>query len=308
MKLNKILITGSSGTIGTRLFETLLKSGYDVTGVDKKPNKWNSKLNENTILVDLRNRDDIFEKIPNDFDLVIHLAANARVYNLVVDPHLARDNFETIFNILEFTRKNNISKFMFASSREVYGNTEEFHHSEEHISVSDCESPYTASKIAGESLINSYHRCYGIDFIIFRFSNVYGMYDDSDRVIPLFIKLCEEGKDLTIFGKEKLLDFTYIDDAVNGVKLCIDKFNTAKNDVYNLAHGAGTTIFETAEMINKYSNSNSKIIIKDNRLGEVVKCITNISKAKQKLDYVPTTTISEGIQKTIDWYRQNLIS
>ena len=115
--------------------------------------------------------------------------------------------------------------------------------------------------------------------------------------------------EIDVVGAEPVqAGMTAIDDAVNGVKLCINKFDTAKNDVYNLAYGTGTTIFETAEMINKYSNSNSKIIIKDNRLGEVVKCITNISKAKQKLDYVPTTTISEGIQKTIDWYRQNLIS
>jgi len=305
MRFNKILITGSSGTIGTRLCEILLESGYNVVAVDNRANKWNSKLNENTILVDLRNKDEVFEKIPNDVDLIIHLGANARVYNLVVDPNLARDNFESIFNVLEFARKHNISKFMFASSREVYGNTEEFIHSEEDISVSNCESPYTASKISGEALVHSYQRCYNIDSIIFRFSNVYGMYDDSDRVIPLFIKLCKEGKDLTIFGKEKLLDFTYIDDAITGVKLCIEKFEIAKNDVYNLAYGAGTTILETAEMINKFLDGNSKIIIQDNRPGEVVKCITNISKAKQKLGYSPKITISEGIKKTIEWYSKN---
>ena len=306
MKFQKILITGSSGTVGTRLFEKLLESDYNVIGVDNRSNQWNPELNEKTIIADLRNFDEISKKIPSDIDLIIHLGANARVYNLVVDPSLAKDNFESIFNMLEFARKNKISKFMFASSREVYGNTEEFHHNEEDISVENCESPYTASKISGEALVQSYRRCYDIDFIIFRFSNVYGMYDDSDRVIPLFIKLCKNSKDLTIFGKEKLLDFTYIDDAVYGVKLCIDKFDEGKNDVYNLAYGAGTTILETAEMINKLLDSSSKIIIKDNRPGEVVKCITDISKAKQKLGYIPKTTISEGIKKTIDWYNSYL--
>lgn len=305
MNLKKILITGSSGTIGTRLSEKLIDLGYNVTGVDIRPNKWNPNLNKNTILVDLTKKEQVFDKIPNNFDLIIHLGANARVFNLVADPTLARDNFESLFNILEFARKNKINRFMFSSSREVYGNSDTLVHPENHISVSNCESPYAASKISGEALVHSYFRCYNIDFIIFRFSNVYGMYDDSDRVIPLFIKLCKEGKNLSIFGKDKLLDFTYIDDVVEGVKLCVEKFDTGKNDVYNLAYGEGTTILETAEMIKKFLKSGSKIILKENRLGEVVKCITNISKAKQKLGYSPKTTISDGIRKTIDWYSKN---
>ena len=302
MEIKKILVTGSSGTIGTRLCENLLDSGCQVIGLDNKPNKWNPDLNKNTILVDLTNKQEVFEKVPQDVDLIIHLGANARVYNLVVEPSLARDNFISIFNILEFARENKIQKFMFASSREVYGNSQEITHPENHISVDGCESPYTASKISGEALVNAYRRCYDIDSIIFRFSNVYGMYDDSDRVIPLFIRLCKEGKDLTIFGEQKLLDFTYIDDAVEGVKLCIEKFNSCKNDVYNLAYGAGTTILETAEIIKKQLGSNSKIILSDNRPGEVVKCITDISKAKNALGYSPKTTIEEGIKKTIEWY------
>lgn len=305
MELKKILVTGSSGTIGTRLCENLLESGYKVVGVDKKPNKWNPKLNENTILVDLKNKQEIFKKIPDDIDLIIHFGANARVYNLVVAPHLARDNFESIFNILEFAREKKISKFMFASSREVYGNSKEIIHSENHVSVDNCESPYTASKISGEALVHAYRRCYNIDSIIFRFSNVYGMYDDSDRVIPLFIRLCKEGKDLSIFGEDKLLDFTFIDDAVEGVKLCIEKFESCKNEVYNLAYGEGTTILETAKIIKKYLNSESKIVLLENRPGEVVKCITDISKAKERLGYSPKTTIIEGIKKTIDWYSKN---
>lgn len=305
MTIQKILITGSSGTVGTRLCEKLLDAEYDVIGIDSRPNKWNPDLNKNTILVDLRNKEEIFEKIPEDIDLIIHLGANARVYNLVVEPNLARDNFETIFNILEFAREKKIPKFMFASSREVYGNSEELVHPESHISVENCESPYTASKISGEAMVHAYRRCYNIDSIIFRFSNVYGMYDDSDRVIPLFIRLCKEGKDLSIYGEDKLLDFTYIDDAVDGVKLCIENFEFCKNDVYNLAYGDGTTILDTAKIIKKYLNSNSKINLLKNRPGEVVKCITDISKAKNKLGYMPKTTIDEGIQKTIDWYSNN---
>ena len=160
--INKILVTGSSGTIGTRLCEKFLENGFEVVGVDYRPNEWSEKIQSITIDIDLRNKDDVLNKLPKDFDVVIHLAANARVYNLVVDTSLARDNFETIYNVLEFTRINKIKKFMFASSREVYGNSKKILYREDESYVFNCESPYTASKIAGEALVHSYQECYGI--------------------------------------------------------------------------------------------------------------------------------------------------
>ena len=130
------------------------------------------------------------------------------------------------------------------------------------------------------------------------------MYDESDRVVPLFIKLCKEGKDLTVFGKEKLLDFTYIDDAIIGVMLCIKKFNDIKNNVFNLSSGQGTSILEVARLIKKLLKTKNNINVKDNRVGEVVKYIADISKAKEKIGYDPKTTIVEGIKKSIDWYER----
>lgn len=302
--IKKILVTGSSGTIGTRLCEKLLEENYETIGVDLKPNKWNNRINELTIVGDLRDKRTL-ENLPKDVDLVIHLAANARVYNLVVDPSLARDNFEILFNILEFCRKNNIKRFIFASSREVYGNTKQIVHTENEAYVRNCESPYTASKIGGEALVHAYNQCYNFNFVIVRFSNVYGMYDDSDRLVPLFIKLTKENKDLIVYGKEKLLDFTYIDDTVSGVLKCIEKFDQVKNEVFNLASGKGVSIIEVAQLIQKYLNNKSKITIKENRTGEVVKFIADISKTKEKLGYEPKIMIDSGIEKTVKWYKIN---
>jgi nucleoside-diphosphate-sugar epimerase len=306
-KIKKILVTGSSGTIGTRLCERLLEEGYKVRGVDWKPNKWSSKINELTIFGDLRDRL-TFRRVPKKFDLVIHLAANARVYNLVQDPNLARDNFETTFNTLDFTRKNNIKRFMFASSRETYGNSSKTFHSEDEAYIKNCESPYTASKIGGETLVHSYLQCYGINFLIFRFSNVYGMYDDSDRVIPLFIRLTQKGRDLVVFGKEKLLDFTYIEDTVSGVLNAVQNFKRARNDTYNLGSGKGTSIVELAHLIRGFVGANNRIIIENNRTGEVVKFIADISNAQKSFDYNPKIMVQEGLQKTIKWYKENVIN
>lgn len=303
MSIKKILVTGSSGTVGTRLCEKLLEENYEIVGVDLNPNKWNDRINELTIIGDLRSKQ-TFENLPEDVDLMIHLAANARVYNLVIDPSLARDNFEMLFNTLEFCRKDNIKKFIFASSREVYGNSRQIIHTENEAYVRNCESPYTASKIGGEALVHAYQQCYGINFIITRFSNVYGMYDDSDRVIPLFIKLTKKNEDLIVYGKEKLLDFTYIDDTISGVLKCVENFDQVKNDVFNIASGEALSIIEVAQLIQKYTNNKNKIIIKENRTGEVVKFIADISKITQKLSYEPKTTIGEGIEKSIEWYME----
>ncbi len=305
MTIKKILVTGSSGTIGTRLCEKLLEENYEIVGVDLKSNRWNERLNESTIIGDLRNKQTL-ENLPKDIDLVIHLAANARVYNLVIDPGLARDNFEILFNTIEFCRKNDIKRFIFASSREVYGNSKQIVHSENDVYVRNCESPYTASKIGGEALVHAYHRCYGINFIIIRFSNVYGMYDDSDRVIPLFIKLTKENKDLVVYDGEKMLDFTYIDDAISGILKCMENFDQVKNDVFNIASGEALSFIEVAQLIQQYMDNKNKIVIKENRTGEIVKFIANISKAKKKLGYEPKTTITGGIEKSIKWYMKRV--
>jgi len=300
--MKKILITGSSGTIGTRLSEKLLDLGYEIMGVDWKKNKWLEKIERKTIHLDLRNKKLVLKKLPKKIDLIIHLAANARVYELVKNPDLARDNMITAYNILEYARINNIKNIIFASSREVYGNTTKIKHKEEDVSIENCESPYSASKISGESLVYSYHKCFGINYIIIRFSNVYGMYDESDRIIPFFIRRGIKNKDLIVFGRDKILDFTYIDDAILGVILIVKKFNKVKNNVFNIATGRGIKNLLVAKLVKKFLNSKSRIIIKKNRPGEVVKYIADISKAKKILGYRPRVNIIRGIKKSIEWY------
>jgi UDP-glucose 4-epimerase len=301
--MKKILITGSSGTIGTRLGEKLLNLGYEIIGVDWEKNKWHKNLEKRTTHLDLRNKNLVLKKLPKKVDLIIHLAANARVYELVKNPDLARDNMITTYNILEYARINKIKNIIFASSREVYGNTKKAKHKEVDVKIENCESPYSASKISGEALIHSYHKCFGVNYVIIRFSNVYGMYDESDRVIPLFIRKAIKNENLVVFGKDKILDFTYIDDAVEGVIKAIQRFNKVKNNTFNIATGKGTKILFVAQLIKKFLNSKSRIIIKQNRPGEVVKYIADISKARRLLNYEPKTNIIEGIKKTINWYK-----
>lgn len=297
----KILITGSSGTIGTRLFEKLLEKGHDVVGFDKEQNKWHEKLDKLTIQGNLLSKEDI-KKIPKGIDMIVHLAANARVYDLVVEPDMALENVTSTYNILEFARKNNVKKILFSSSRETYGNRKKAVAREIDVDIQLAESPYSASKISDEVFVYAYTRCYGINHIVLRFSNVYGMYDESDRFVPLMIRKMKKNEDIVIFGKDKMLDFTYIDDCVGGIIQCIEKFNKVKNNTFNLAYGKGAKLVDVAKMIKQELNSKSRMSLKSNRTGEVVKYVADISKAKKVLGYKPSTVVEEGIRLSIDWY------
>lgn len=301
----KILVTGSSGTIGTRLCETLLNMGHTVVGADWEPCLWQKRVEELRIDIDLRDATQ-YEKLPTDVHMIIHLAANARVYELVENPDRALDNCIDTFNVLEFARKNNIKRMMFASSRETYGNIhlpDGQKYDEAKADFSRCESPYTASKIAGEAFIEAYKRCYELETVIVRFSNVYGMYDNSIRVVPLFFRDAKANKPLKVFGKDKCLDFTYIDDAVQGVTKIVTNWDKSKNDTYNLAYGEGTTILHLAEEMKRLLSSSSEIEIGVPRTGEVTHYIADISKAQKTFGYAPKTSFAEGIQKSVEWYK-----
>jgi len=300
--IGNILVTGSSGTIGTALCESLLARGYQVTGIDIRHNKWNKQIDRLTIIGDLR-KPNFHTALKKDFDLIIHLAANARVYDLVVRPKLARDNFLMVFNVLEYARVSNVKRMIFASSREVYGNSDNPYRKENEASISSCESPYSATKLGGEALFHSYSYCYDMVPVILRFSNVYGKYDDSNRVVPIFMRRSMNHKSLIVFGERKALDFTYIDDCIDGIVRVVEKFDEVRGNTFNIASAKGTSILQVADIIKAKTGSNSRIIIKANRTGEVTNFIADITKAKQLLGYNPKVNIQEGIERSYEWYK-----
>ena len=299
--MKSILVTGSSGTIGTRLCEKLLSDGYGVIGVDKVPNRWSGEIDALTVVGDLR-QPKTLEGLPSSFDLVIHLAANARVHNLVLDPTLAFENMHSTFRVIEFCRRSGIPRLIFASSREVYGDTDGASRSEEQTHVNYCESPYTASKMSGEAMVKAYERCYGMRCVIARFSNVYGMYDVSDRIVPLYIKHAQRNEDLVIYGRDKTLDFTYIDDAVAGICACIERHDDVAGMTMNIASGRATRVADVAETIRKSLDSASTVVFRENRTGEVQQFVADLSAAKKHLGYEPQIGIEEGLGRSIAWY------
>jgi UDP-glucose 4-epimerase len=306
----RILITGSSGQIGTNLALRLLDAGHDVFGVDKRLNTWTGRIT--TLLQDLaapyRDFSGGIGSVPYPkCELVVHLAANAKVHELVQHPHRAMENIALTFNVLEFCRHNRLP-VIFASSREVYGDIHRYITEETHADFSYTESPYSASKVAGEALVYSYARCYGVRYIVFRFSNVYGRYDNDiermERVIPLFIRRMRYGEPVTVYGREKMLDFTYVDDCVDGIVAGAERLldGRVSNQTINLAYGEGNTLVRMAELIAEALGVAQRIDVEPaKRVGEVTRYIADISKAVELLGYQPKVALPEGIRRAVAW-------
>lgn len=297
----KIIVSGSSGTIGTALCERLLEEGHSVTGIDIVPNAWNSSIQKITRIADLRKP----LALKNErTDFFVHLAANPFVFPSVEKPDLAFDNVLMTLNTLEFSRKERIANFLFASSREIYGNNGESLHKESDFVLESTESPYAASKVAGEAFVHSYHNCFALDFEIFRFSNVYGRYDASNRLIPIVLRNIKQNKPITVFGARKELPFTFLDDTIEGILAGIQRFETAKNQCYNIANPNSVTILSVVKMLNEKLHATVPIVISETRKGEVERFFVDTSKAKKMLGFEAKIGIEEGLQKTVDWYNK----
>ncbi|MGA7730817.1 MAG: NAD-dependent epimerase/dehydratase family protein [Chloroflexia bacterium] len=316
----RILITGSSGQIGTNLALRLLDEGHFVFGVDKRLNTWTDRFPY--LLQDLSSVYPADERgiggveYPQ-VDLVVHLAAHAKVHELVRLPHRAMQNITMTYNVLEYCRLAHLP-IIFSSSREVYGDIHRYIEDEadrpETMGESTAhfaytESPYSASKIAGEALIYSYARCYGLKYIVFRFSNVYGRYDNDiermERVIPLFIQRISQDEPITIYGENKVLDFTYVDDCVSGIISGIHALHAGRveNHTINLAYGSGNSLVKMAHLIAGALDKEPNITIAPTQIGEVTHYIADITTARQLLGYEPKVPLEEGIPRAVQWNR-----
>ncbi len=311
----RVLVTGSSGQIGTNLALRLLADGHQVFGVDKRLNTWVPEAFP-TLLQDLAGHYPAFSggiggvEYP-EVDVVVHLAAHAKVHQLVRQPHRALENAIMTFNVLEYARALRLP-LIFSSTREVYGDVHRFEeYAEEAADFAYTESPYSASKITSEAFIYSYARCYELRYMVFRFSNVYGRYDSDlwrmERVLPLWMHSLSRGEPITIFGgEEKLLDFTYIDDCVAGIAQGVYGLagGTLANETINLAFGEGNTLVRAANLIAAELGVEPQITLSPSLLGEVTHYVADISKARELLDWEPETSLDAGIPKAVAWFKE----
>jgi UDP-glucose 4-epimerase len=311
----RILLTGSSGQIGTNLALRLQRDGHEIFGVDKRQNTWTDEFRY--LLQDLAGHYAPFAGGINgveypDVDLVVHLAAHAKVHQLVQQPHRALENAVMTFNVLEYCRQARLP-LVFSSTREVYGDVHRFEeYGEASADFAFTESPYSASKIASEALIYSYARCYGLRYIVFRFSNVYGRFDNDlhrmARVLPLWIHSMLRDEQITVYGgADKVLDFTYVDDCVDGIARGIELLADGRvaNETINLAYGEGNTLVRAAELIAAEVGVEPRMTIAPALLGEVTHYVADIRKARDLLGWRPLVPLEEGIPRAVAWFREH---
>lgn len=303
----RVLITGSSGQIGTNLALKLLARGEQVVGIDVRPNPWTNKID--TLIKNLLTMKE--EDWPaGHFDVIVHLAAHAKVFELVEHPDRALENVTDCFRVLEFARRHR-TPFIFGSSREVYGDIHRHVTEEAEADFVVAESPYSASKIAGEAFIYSYAECYNLPYLVFRFSNVYGRYDNDiqrmERVLPLFIFKIARDEPITVYGREKVFDFTYVDDCIDGILRGIDSLASGRvvNQTINLAYGQGSTLVDAVNIISLALGKTPNVTYEPPRAGEVMRYVADITKARQLLGYNPEVPLSAGIPLEIKWFREH---
>ena len=294
----KILVTGGNGFIGSHLCESLINSGYDVKSLDLKFHSNSKYYNCEKIVADIVTSD-ILKNVIKNTDLVIHLAAVSRVDDAQRNPiKCYNSNVLGVLKILEALKKTK-AKLIFGSSREVYGESKKLPVREDYdknpITI------YGSSKLAGEELLKIYKKIYGLDYIILRFANVFGSPRDiPQRVIPRFINLALQQEPLTINGGKQVIDFTFIDDVVEGIMKIVKRISTNEKDLfgndYNLASGKGTSINDLSKIIKKIFNSNSKLIFNIERKYDVQNFIGDYSKAKSTFSYEPKHSLEEGLK------------
>jgi nucleoside-diphosphate-sugar epimerase len=312
----KILITGGLGLIGHHLIKHLYDLGYQVTGIDNATDY--GVCDSSTIKALISSR---LESIPDDiniyktdinyyselsnifenesFDTVIHLASFPRQKTVEKNPSLAaRTMIEGTMNVLRAS--SSINRFIFISSSMVYG---DFNGSVDEESPCNPKGQYGILKLAGENLVKDWSKSTNIPYTIIRPSAVYGSRDIDDRIVPKFLNAAAKNQTLNVNGKDESIDFTHVDDLVEGIALAV-KNKQAENQTFNMTRGSARTIYDAAKIAVDLAGT-GRISINGPDSSYPSRGTLDISKAKRILHYNPSIDIESGFEKTYQWLIQN---
>lgn len=306
MKKN-ILITGGCGNVGGSLARRLVENkDNNITIVDNLITGSKSKLPN----MDLKNWS-FFEKDCNDFhamskimhnkkfDYVFHYAALVGVKRTLRSPIMVLEDIKGIENMLKLSHENNVKRFFYSSSSEVYGEPVEFPQKEDTTPLNS-RLPYAIVKNVGEAFVKSYSKEFGLNFSIFRFFNTYGPLQSSDFVMAKFLDQAINGKDITIYGDgSQTRTFCYIDDNLDVVESIMNN-DLVPNEVLNIGNNIEISMLDLAKKIINITKSNSKIIhLPSLEEGDMTRRQPDISKMKKILGR-ELVSIDNGINLMIE--------
>ncbi len=317
--MNKILITGGCGFIGSHLVEIMVQKGFNVKVFDKynSDNKWgwldHSKIkNELEVeLGDIRDFDSVYKSM-KDCKAIIHLAALIGIpYSYVSPLAYLRTNVEGTYNVLEASKLLQLNQVIITSTSEIYGSAQYIPIDEKHPTNS--QSPYAASKNSADQLSLSYYRSFQTPIKIVRPFNAYGPRQSLRAIIPTIISQCLKANDnhIEIGNLSPTRDFTYVTDTCEAF-IEIFNNNSLFGDVINVGSGFQISIKDIIDKIQKLTKKNLKIIPKEIRkrgdATEVDRLFCDNKKIFQQTNWNIENSLDDGLKKTILWFEENEIN
>lgn len=313
----KILVTGMAGFIGFHSAQVLADARHEVLGVDNVNDYYMTSLKRARLaqladnplihfkeleLADLPSLEEAFREFKPD--AVLHLAAQAGVRYSLENPHAyIQSNIVATTNILECCRHHGKPRLVYASSSSVYGGNKELPFSETQP-VDHPVSLYAATKKANELMAHTYTHLYGMQTIGLRFFTVYGPWGRPDMALWLFTDAIMAGRPIKVFNYGKMQrDFTYVDDIVAGVKACLLTEGLDQYEVFNIGNHQSEELELLISTIEDSLGKKAERIMMPMQDGDVPATYADIERARTKLGFEPTTALTVGVPKFIEWFK-----
>ncbi len=312
--MEKFLVTGGAGFIGSNICKELVSQGCFVRVIDNLLTGKKSNLEDFIDKIEFIEADmgdeNIARTAMKGIDVVLHQGALPSVPRSVDDPAATHKHcVDATFTLLLAARDAGIKRFVYASSSSAYGDTPTLPKVETMPPMP--LSPYAVGKLVGEYYCSVFYKVFGLETISLRYFNVFGPHQDPTSqyaaAIPAFVTAILKDKPPTVFGDGlQSRDFTYIDNVVEANLLAARAEHTA-GEVLNIACGQAVTVSETIDIINELLGKSIKPIYDPPRPGDVKHSLADITLAEKLLIFKPTVPFKQGLQRAIDWYRENLL-
>lgn len=313
--MNKILITGATGFIGSHLAELCVKSGFEVRAFDRynSNNDWGWLENSECLdsmdvfLGDIRDYDSV-SRAMEGCDAVFHLAALIGIpYSYVSPLAYIRTNIEGTYNVLEAARNRACSSILVTSTSETYGSAQYIPMDESHPVVG--QSPYSASKIGADQISMSYYRSFDLPVKIVRPFNTYGPRQSARAIIPTIISQVLSGQtELKLGNLTPTRDLTFVKDTAAGF-LAIHNAKGLVGEVTNIGSRDEISIGDLAELICELMDYKIGISKSDERVrpgkSEVDRLLCENGKLIENTNWKPAYSLRQGLAETIDWVKEN---
>lgn len=310
--MENVLITGGAGFVGSHLVESLLKENLQITIVDDFSNGSMENLNKfkddiEIIRFDISNSD--WNKL-NDYnpDTIFHLATHPRSFSLQDPIRNMEVNVRGTINALEYAKKKN-SRVIYTSNSGICGDPQFLPVTEEH--PIDCKTPYDANKLVGELYAKIYYKIYGVQCVTFRLATVYGERQKVNEklgwrpLIANLVKTIESDNTPVIqWDGEQTRDLIYVKDVVDCLILGA-KSKEYGGEMFLLSTNIETSINKALEIVSKITGKNAKPAYSEKIPGDLRRMVLSYEKAKKAFGFSPKFTIETGIDRYVEWYRNN---